>query len=384
MTLIPQTEKHWNILRLALLAVWAFCLGGLFLPVMMKTVEGFLKPHNELLYGWLVAPVAFLMALSKWKNLRLAAGRPTWEGLVLFLFSFMLFILGQHTERLLFGQLAMIISILAVAWTGWGRTVARLLFFPIVFLLFVIPLNVGSELLCHVSGAVSSVLMNGFGFSIDLFYGLVVDDIISNGVDVETLRVTNGLEMGTGQINGAETDFLFYKSANVAAIKSHGLDIAAIRKGVFLTNPSHDFLFQIADVCSGKRSVSAILIITSLYGFFHYKTLPRIFMLLACAIPFILLFNVFRIILMCVSAVYWGQGKTVELLHDPNGYIMFPVALVLIATLGDKFIYRIGRPPSDAPVLPPVRQLGWPWGITAILLAIALTGAMLTAHGIGG
>ena len=280
-----------------------------------------------MMYGWFIVPVALLMVVFIWKKLRFAAGRPAWGGLVLLLVSFGLTIWDRLEAC---PALAMILCIPAVAWTGWGRTVARLLFFPVVFLLFIIPLNLpglDNESLCTFSGVVSSALMNGIGFHIELLYEL--DEHI---------------------------------------------------KGVFLTNSAQTFQFHVADVCSGKRSFTVMLVMSAVYGFFHYKTLPRILVLMACSILFALVANIFRIIAMCVYAHFYGGGKTFGLFHDTDGLVMFFIAFVLLAKVGDKYFYKIGKNPSQIPPAPPARQSSWPVGITAIVLGIVLTILTLLFH----
>jgi len=284
------TKKNHHAARLALAGAWVVCVVWFFRPVAKGTVEGFLNPKNEMDYGWLVVPVALFMVWFVWEKLRVAVARPTWGGVFLVAFSFALHMLGQHTGNLFYGQLAMILSIPAVAWTGWGKQVARLLVFPCAFLLFIIPLNFGTEFLCWLSGTVAAKLMNGVGFGMELFY-----------------------------------------------------EIEDFGKGVFLTNPAHDFLFKVEDVCSGRRSVVAILASSALYVFFHYKTLRRMFLLMACSIPFVLVANILRIILMCVSAVFFGEEKTVANFHDIYGLIMFAVAVVLLFKFGDTFFKKFDK-----------------------------------------
>jgi exosortase len=254
----PRTEKLWDTTRLALVAAWVVCLGWAHFPTMKKTAEGFMNPENEMFYGWLVVPVALLMVASLWKRLRFAAGRPAWGGLVLLVVSLALSAPGQHTGRLFPRQLAMLLSIPAVVWTGWGRTAARILFLPTAFLLFIIPLNLpglDSESLASFSGTAASALMNGAGFKTGLFHEL--DEVT----------------------------------------------------GVFLTNPARTFQFHVADVCSGRRSVSVVIVMSAAYGFFHCKTLPRILVLMACSIPFVLAANVLRIVVMCAFSHLHGGGK---------------------------------------------------------------------------
>ena len=149
--------------------------------------------------------------------------------------------------------------------------------------------------------------------------------------------------------------------------------------GVFLTNPAQTFQFHVADVCSGKRSVSVVLVMSAMYGFFHYKTLPRILVLLACSIPFVLVANVARIILLCVFTHFYDGEKMMGLFHDADGLVMFFLAVVFLMAVGDKYINKIGKDPPQTPVPPPACQSGWPVGITFIVLGIALTVGMITS-----
>ena len=329
MTEKPENDVKLKHLRFALVALWVVAFGWMYHSVAWASIGNFLDPANDMTYGFLVLPMAVCMAFTMRKKLRLVAGRPALGGLVLLLLSFALHGFVQHSGQLFFNQLAMILSIPAVVWTCWGRSAARLLLFPTAYLLLIIPLHLpllNSESLSWLSGIISSGILNGFG--------------------VETLF-----------LDGFNEDLM--------------------REGVFLYSPKGHFQFHVADICSGMRSLAAIIVFTAAYGFFIYKTGLRIFLLVASTIPLVILANIVRIVILCLIAIRFGQDATTPFIHETPGLVMFYATVVFMLWVGDRFISRIGKDPSNAPVTHPARQGGWTAGIMGIVLGIILTAGMV-------
>ena len=334
---ITDSKIKPNHLRLALVGLWFLCLAWLYRSALLKTIEGFLNPKNEMVYGWLVVPVAIGMAVFQRKKLSSAAGRPAGGGIVMLFFALVLHVYGKQFNFPVLSQLAMILSVPAVAWAGWGREVAKILFFPSLFLLYIIPIpfrDILAENLNLFSRWGAAGLLNGFGWNAEK-----LDEV---PVLVEKTLVTF--------------------------------------QGIFLTNynefcpPKNIYQYEVEDVCCGLRSITAISIIAAIYGFTHFKRTFRTFLLMGCSLFFVLIANIIRITVMCACSQFWGQERIHHVLHDPIGYLVFGIAIFLIPWLLDKRLDKIGKdPPEGFLPPPPARQLGWVEGIFCLVLGVVLT-----------
>jgi len=320
-----NNDINFKHLRLALVGVWVLCLIWVWWPVMVMTGKEFLIKKNEMMYGWMVVPVAVGMAWSQREKLLLAAGRPAPGGLTIMAGAFVLHWLGRKNDFLPLSQLAMILSVPAVAWVGWGREVARVLIFPTSFLLFIIPLHffgINSESLCTISGIGAHGLMNVLGIPCNLEFS-------------------------------AEAD--------------------AIRKSVCLVHPSGVFDFKVAGVCSGMRMVVVYVMFSAFLGYFLSLAKWRIILLMACSVPIMMSANILRITTLCALSIRFGQEQMMGSFHDWPGIFYVGIAACSILLWAGNMAEKKGGSASRASATPPARQLDWPAGIHCLLLGIFLT-----------
>jgi exosortase/archaeosortase family protein len=112
------------------------------------------------------------------------------------------------------------------------------------------------------------------------------------------------------------------------------------------------FNLDIADPCSGLRSIFALTALTAAYAFFTQKTALRQWLLFACAVPLAVLGNVVRVVSIAVVANFFGQEAGTGFYHDYSGYVVFVVAILLMLEAG-ALIARIGKPqPEPSPPSP--------------------------------
>ena len=83
--------------------------------------------------------------------------------------------------------------------------------------------------------------------------------------------------------------------------------IGVMRLGTQLFDPLGTYQYDVAAACSGIRSLMAIVLLSTVYGFVVFRSgWKRLFMLLL-AIPFAVLGNLLRMLLIIVAAVMGGQ-----------------------------------------------------------------------------
>lgn len=94
------------------------------------------------------------------------------------------------------------------------------------------------------------------------------------------------------------------------------------------------FQVDIADPCSGIRSLFALTMITALYG---YITLPKSWqkwVLFLSAIPLAVAGNFARIIILTFGTLWWGAEFAIGTIKDPSWYHMGAGYFVYVVALG--------------------------------------------------
>ena len=86
------------------------------------------------------------------------------------------------------------------------------------------------------------------------------------------------------------------------------LGINVIRAGTQLFDPSGSYGFDIEAPCSGMRSLIAVFLLATIYGFFAFRSPWKRLLLMALALPFSVLGNLARMVLIIVAAELGGQS----------------------------------------------------------------------------
>ncbi|MEI6211414.1 MAG: exosortase [bacterium] len=326
-----MTEHEIDRVRWIGFALAVMALSVLFVPTVRFSVSMFSDPHEDLSHGWLVPLVSGYVIWQARARLRAAAGAPAWGGLLALLGCLLLFWLGSRGEQARLMQFGMIGCVLALPWVFWGQGVARRLVFAAVYLCLIIPtsfLDVLTFRLRLLAAWVASGVLNGVGIAVQ--------------------------QVGTAMV-----------SADGAGFK-----------------------LDVADPCSGMRSVFALAALTAAYAYFSQSTALRRWLLFACAVPLAVIGNIVRIISIGLVARLMGQEQAIGFYHDYSGYVVFVVAVLLMMQAG-VWIGKIGRAPaapgdedaSARPATPPapdralrLRALT-PCGL-ALLLAIGCQSAI--------
>ena len=127
------------------------------------------------------------------------------------------------------------------------------------------------------------------------------------------------------------------------------------RSGVVLTLDGHDML--VADACSGLNSIFSLFALASLYT---YVTRPhrvsRTVLLLAGIVPIAIVANILRVALLVLITHHFGEDAAQGFMHSFAGMVLFVSAFVLLMAW-DWAICRTG-PMRDAKAAPAAPQMG--------------------------
>jgi exosortase len=196
------------------------------------------------------------------------------KGLIFVALGIALFLLAARClqPRLALGSLPFLIygAVLYL----WGKEVARIILFPCAFLIFLIP----------------------FG----------------------------AIEQATFRLQFIITSAIGFLSNLV------GIKIDAV--GTTLTAINGDFNFQIAEGCSGVRSLIAMTMLTAIYVHLTQDRLWKKLVILAFSIVFAIVGNIGRLFTVVLVAKFIDPKLASGIYHDYSGYVFFPIAL--LAMLG--------------------------------------------------
>ncbi len=109
----------------------------------------------------------------------------------------------------------------------------------------------------------------------------------------------------------------------------------------------HPFAIDIADPCSGIRSLFALVMIAAVYSFLIFDKLRYQAVIVILAVPLVILGNLVRIILLTLATIHFGKsfalGSDTEpsWFHEGAGYLVYVInlgGLVLAGSWLERFI----------------------------------------------
>jgi exosortase len=232
--------------------------------------DNYTSPVNDEGHGLLIPFV--VLALYWWKRKELLAQPPRlwWPAFGLIALALFLHIIGFKSQQQRLSVLGFFLGLYGLAGLAWGRHWLQAGFFPFFLLAFCIPVAAQAD-------------------TLTLPLRLLVSRIVE--------------------------------------IISHVfLAPDLIREGTQLFDAQRTFAYEVAAPCSGIRSLVALLALTTIYGFIHFKLWWQRGVMMLIALPMAILGNVTRLCVTIMVAECLGQnaGKAVE---TKAGFVTFAVAI---------------------------------------------------------
>ena len=260
------------------LAAVGFMLYG-FCGMFGRLRHVFTDPLEDMSFGWLVPVFALYVLWTSRRELKESVGRPSVLGLLACLPCVAVALLGTRGLQVRLEQVGFVGLCIAMPWAFFGWRTAKLCFFPAIFLLFTIPL--------------------------------------STFLDSVTIHLR-----------------LLASGTAFAVLKGFGVE--AMQKGTaIIAQGAHSFNIDVAEPCSGLRSLFALMALTAAYSWYTQPTWTRRIALFACAIPLAVLGNVVRILTICLCAAWTSADFAMGFYHDYSGYVIFIVAIALMVACGE-------------------------------------------------
>ena len=156
-----------------------------------------------------------------------------------------------------------------------------------------------------------------------------------------------------------------------------GLDV--LRDGTAIFNPARTFNYDVAPACSGIRSLTSLLAVTTIYGYVAFRAPWKRAVMMALAAPLAVAGNVARITTVIILAEAFGH-KAGAAAETNLGYVTFAVAIGLMFLAGwlmrEKAAPPVTLGRAERPVGQPTPPLVGPALIAALLLMALAGGAI--------
>lgn len=260
--------KRWNLwgFVVAFMAMlWGFARMFTFLRALFK------DDFEDMSFGWFIPVFSLYVLWRKREELYKALGEPSWVGVLLSVPLVLLALGGARGVQIRLMQLAFAVLCITVPWAFFGRRIVRVVAFPALYLLFTIPL--------------------------------------ATFLDVATVHLR-----------------LIASSTALGIL--NGIGVNAVQTGTTITaTGANQFAIDVAEPCSGLRSLFALMALTAAYAYYAQPTWLKRGLLFACSIPLAVLGNVTRIITICLVASVTKPDFALGFYHDYSGYIIFIVAI---------------------------------------------------------
>lgn len=223
-------------------------------------------------HGFLIPLISGFFVWSKREALRNAEVRPSILGYPILILACFTLLVGDFMGFRILGQLSMIPLLAGIVMVLFGVRHAYLLWFPILFLIFMIP--------------IPPSMIQGMVVAIKLF--------------------ATDAAVGLAQL----------------------LTLPMIRSGSFVIFGNDQLL--VGEVCGGLRSLIALIAFGALMSYISKTRTWARYLILAVSGPIAVIANTTRIFVLCVIGYFWGSGVATGRVHDISGILIFVVAFALL------------------------------------------------------
>lgn len=263
-------------------AIIVACLVLLYFRVLQGLVSDWIH-MPDFSHGFLIPIVSFYFVYERRKELSALSPSTAWGGIGLIVLGILFFLLGNLATEFFTMRFSMLVVLGGIVLFLLGKEFFKTLLFPIVFLIFMIP--------------IPSVLMDRITFPMQLF------------------------------------------ASKVAAKSLYLIGIPALREGniILLANTS----LEVAEACSGIRSLISLLALSVVFAYFSQKTTLKRVLLVLSTFPIAIIANAARVTGTGILAHHYGDKVAQGFFHGFSGWILFVVAFICLFIVGS-LLSRVG------------------------------------------
>jgi len=252
-------------------AIIPILLCALYYRVAIKLVyDWYTLPDYS--HGFLVPLFAAFLVWDKRKELSTTPIKQSWAGIALVVFSIAVLVLGVYGVELFTARMSFVLLLTGLIWTFFGWAMVRALRFPLLVLILAIPFP--------------AIVFNQITFPLQLLASRIASDVLPL------------------------------------------LGVPTLHEGNVIKLPIMDL--EVAEACSGIRSLMSLFTLAVFYGYFLERTTSRRVILALASIPIAVTANVARIVGTGLCVQYWDPEKALGFFHEFSGWVMFVISLVCL------------------------------------------------------
>jgi len=228
-------------------------------------------------HGWLIPIMSLYVVWSRRKQLSAAEKNISYAGLAVVVGCLLLHWLGAKSQQTRLSLFALVGLTWGIPYYLYGWQVAKKLIFPCAYLIFCVPFNFLDSVthpLRIFATEVAAVLLNGTGIAVEA------------------------------------------SGARLHSLTPGGFDL------------------DVADACSGIRSLIAITALTAIYANITQREAWKQWVIFFMSIPLAIIGNIVRIFTTGIVAEAFGTDMAMQLYHDFSGFIIFMVVFILLISVG--------------------------------------------------
>ena len=222
--------------------------------------------------GLLIPFFVLFLLWDKRETLLATRLAPSWKGLGLVLLGLFVLMLGVFGADLFLSRISFLFLAIGIVWMLLGVPMVREIKFILFVCLLAIPLPV--------------LIMNHITFPLQM----------------------RSSELATGLLQL--------------------VGVPVLREGNVIQLPAMQL--EVAEACSGIRSLMSLFTVAVIYGYFIERTTLRRVILALAAIPIAVAANAARIFGTGLCVQYWDPDKAQGFFHEFSGWLMFLVSLSLL------------------------------------------------------
>jgi len=226
-------------------------------------------------HGYLVAPIALYLVWERRDRLKQTEIRPSPWGLVALIGCVLMLMAGTIAAETFSARVSLVGTIVAAIWFVAGAGFLRVLWFPLAFLLLMIP--------------IPAIIFNRIAFPLQL---------IASEFGERTLALAN---------------VPVFREGNLIVLENMSLDVA--------------------EACSGIRSLVSLFTLSVLYGYFTTTSVKVRVLLAAATVPIAIVANGLRVAGTGLGAHVWGPKAAEGFFHEASGWAVFVVAALALGAV---------------------------------------------------
>lgn len=265
---------HWRSCRTrSALAAALICLliAAVYYQVLFKLVTDWWR-IPDFSHGFLVPLFSVYLVWEKRKTLRGIPAAPCWSGLAVIALGLAVLILGVYGSELFLSRISLIILMAGLVLCFGGRQFLKELRFALLVLLLAIP--------------IPAILFNQITFPLQIFASKLASAMLPL-FGVPVLREGNVIELPLMKL-------------------------------------------EVAEACSGIRSLMSLFTLAVFYGYFMEKSNWRRVLLVLASLPIAIAANAVRILGTGLCVQYWDPDKAMGFFHEFSGWVIFLVSLACL------------------------------------------------------